>query len=270
MDHYSGLSYVHLQKTTNAVETLEAKIAFERFNQRHDVLVSHYQADKGRFAETVFLDHVRQSQQTITHCGVNAHFQSAVAERRIRVLQDRARTMLLHAKQRWPTAVEACLWPYAIRLANELHNATPDITRTDLKSPLELFTKSAVTPDLGHFRPFACPVNVLDNAMQQGKKIGKWEARSRMGLYLGMSMVHARSVALVLSLTTGHVSPQFHLKFDTHFDTVRAIALPHTTWQTACYFQSPRRLFTNPAQCQREKRRHRQTSARTTRTNGPK
>jgi hypothetical protein len=196
VDHYSGLSYVHMQKTTNAAETLEAKKAFERFALRHGVQVSQYQADNGRFAETVFLEHVRQAQQTITYCGVNAHFQNAVAERRIRVLQDRARTMLLHAKQRWPTAVEAYLWPYAIRLANEVHNATPDILRTDLKSPLELFTKSSVTPDLGHFRPFACPVYVLDNSLQQGMKIDKWEARSRMGLYLGMSMVHARSVAL--------------------------------------------------------------------------
>ena len=238
VDHFSGLSYVHLQKTTNAAETLEAKRAFERFARRHDIRISQYQADNGRFAETVFLDHVRQSQQTITFCGVNAHFQNAVAERRIRVLQDRARTMLLHAKQRWPTAVEAYLWPYAIRLANEVHNATPDILRHDFKSPLELFTNSVVTPDLGHFRPFACPVYVLDNSMQQGKKIDKWEARSRMGLYLGTSMVHARSVALVLSLSTGHVSPQFHLKFDPHFDTVRSISLPHTAWQRACYFLS--------------------------------
>ena len=32
---------------------------------------------------------------------------------------------------------------------------------------------------------------------------------------------HARSVALVLNPRTGHVSPQFHLKFDDFFETVQ-------------------------------------------------
>ena len=131
-------------------------------------------------------------------------------------------------------------WPYALRPANKVHNVTPDILRSDFKSPLQLLTNTTVTADLGHFRPFGCPVYVLDNSMHQGTKIGKWEARSRMGLYLGMSTVHARSVALVLNLTTGHVSPQFHLKFDSNFETVGAISLPTTAWQHACYFKDQR------------------------------
>ena len=146
--------------------------------------------------------------------------------------------MLLHAKHRWPSAVEATLWPYATRLANDIHNVTPDILREDLKSPMELFSNTAIRPDIGHFRPFACSVYVLDNALQQGSKIGNWEARARMGLYLGMSMVHARSVALVLNLDTGHVSPQFHIKFDSRFETVRAIGPATTDWQRACYFRA--------------------------------
>ena len=87
-------------------------------------------------------------------------------------------------------------------------------------SPFELFARSEVTPNLNHFQPFGCPVFVLDNKMQSGKKLPKWEVRSRMGVYLGMSMQHARSVALVLNLKTGHVSPQFHVVFDDDFTTV--------------------------------------------------
>jgi hypothetical protein len=45
---------------------------------------------------------IKEAGQTITFCGVNAHFQNAVAERRIRALQDQARTMLIHAQHRWP------------------------------------------------------------------------------------------------------------------------------------------------------------------------
>ena len=42
-----------------------------------------------------------------------------------------------------------------------------------------------------------------------------------MGIYLGQSPFHARLVALVLSVTTGRVSPQFHVQFDDFFETTR-------------------------------------------------
>ena len=241
VDHFSGLSYIHLQKSTNADETLEAKLAFERFASKFKVPVKSYQADNGRFAENKFMAAVKEAGQTITFCGVNAHFQNAVAERRIRTLQDQARTMLLHAQHRWPKAIDAHLWPYALRVANEVHNSTPTIGREDHKSPFELFARSEVTPNLTHFQPFGCPTFVLDNKMQSGKKLPKWEVRSRMGIYLGMSMQHARSVALVLNLKTGHVSPQFHVTFDPKFETVRhslGNLSPPSEWQKMCGFKA--------------------------------
>ena len=174
VENFSGMSYVHLQKTTNAEETLLAKKSFERYASKVGVTVKEYQADNGRFAEADFVADAHEIGQTLRYCGVNAHFQNAVAERRIfRLLQDQARTMLLHAKHRWPDAIETALWPYAIRAANKIHNSTPDLNREDAKSPSELFTKSGVAPNLDHFKPFGCPVYVLDNAMQAGKKISK-------------------------------------------------------------------------------------------------
>ncbi|KAI2513038.1 hypothetical protein MHU86_1329 [Fragilaria crotonensis] len=124
VDHFSGLSYIHLQKSTNADETLEAKLAFERYASKFNVKIKSYQADNGRFAENKFMAAIKEAGQTITFCGVNAHFQNAVAERRIRTLQDQARTMLIHAQHRWPKAIDAHLWPYALRVANEVHNST--------------------------------------------------------------------------------------------------------------------------------------------------
>ena len=41
-----------------------------------------------------------------------------------------------------------------------------------------------------------------------------------MGIYIGYSPCHAGSVALVLNLKTLHISPQFHVVFDDHFNTV--------------------------------------------------
>ncbi len=115
VDHFSGLFYIHLEKSTNADETHDAKLAFERFASKFKVQVKSYQADNGRFAENKFMAAVKESGQTITFCGVNAHFQNAVAERRIRILPDQARTMLIHAQLRWPKAVDAHLWPYALK-----------------------------------------------------------------------------------------------------------------------------------------------------------
>jgi hypothetical protein len=46
-------------------------------------------------------------------------------------------------------------------------------------------------------------------------------------------------VALVLSLSTGHVSPQFHLKFDDFFETVQDTkTLPQSKWQLLSHFVS--------------------------------
>jgi hypothetical protein len=58
-------------------------------------------------------------------------------------------------------------------------------------------------------------------------------------MYLGTSPRHSRRVALVLNLQTGHVSPQFHVKFDDLFETLRPSAgnaVPVSMWQTQTGF----------------------------------
>ena len=61
----------------------------------------------------------------------------------------------------------------------------------------------------------------MANPLQSGQKIKKWEQRARVGINLGFSPRHARTVSLVLSLDTGLVSPQFHIAHDDFFETVR-------------------------------------------------
>lgn len=39
-------------------------------------------------------------------------------------------------------------------------------------------------------------------------------------MYLGRSPMHVRSIALVLNLETGQVSPQFHVVFDPTFRSI--------------------------------------------------
>ena len=59
-------------------------------------------------------------------------------------------------------------------------------------------------------------------------------------MYLGHLPMHARTVSLVLNLSTGLVSPQFHLKFDDFFETIDDLKdCPIDQWKLKCHFVSP-------------------------------
>jgi hypothetical protein len=49
----------------------------------------------------------------------------------------------------------------------------------------------------------------------------RWDPKARIGLNLEPSPMHTRNVHLVLSLTTGLVSPQFHCHFNDFFKTCK-------------------------------------------------
>ncbi|KAI2502191.1 hypothetical protein MHU86_12243 [Fragilaria crotonensis] len=221
VDQRSRFGYVHLQKTSSAEETIVGKRTFETYARRHGITVKNYLADNGI---NLWVEECKKQGQGLTFAGMNAHHQNGVAERRICELQDMARTMLIHANSRWSESVTTNLWPYAVRMANEAINNTPSFQDEDGKTPVELFANSKVTANPKHWKPFGCPVYVLDNHLQSCKPFHKWKQRSKVGVYLGTSpQHHGRTLALVLSLDTGLVSPQFHVAFDPSFLSVKDI-----------------------------------------------
>ena len=125
-----------------------------------------------------------------------------------------AQKMILHAKGRWPQAIHLSLWPYALRMAVRATNAV------DASSRLEAFTRIAVSSKLSHFHTFGCPTYMLTIEAEQGRA-KKWEGRSVLGIYLGPFPEHEGSVSLVLNITRGNASPQFHVGHDNFFDTTR-------------------------------------------------
>ena len=174
IDHFSDFCYVHLQDSTSGDDTLAAKKAFEAIAQSYGVTIKHYHADNGRFADNQFIDHAASKGQSISYCGVGAHFQNGVAERRIRGLQEGARSSILLAKHRWPAAISVSLWPYAVRLSNDVANCTPRRSNTS-QSPVEIFSKSKVRPRLKNFQHFGVPCYVLREPLQtSGGTVGKW------------------------------------------------------------------------------------------------
>lgn len=131
----------------------------------------NYHADNGHFADHVFINDVARDGQSITYCGVNAHFQNGIAEKRIRDLQELSASMLMHAGAKWKSAINAHLWPYALRAANDALNATPLIKGRKISQ--QVFCGSDAPTVLRHFHPFGCPVYVLNSKLAAGQSIPK-------------------------------------------------------------------------------------------------
>jgi hypothetical protein len=230
VDLFSDYTYVHMHTAITSAETVKAKRAFEAHAETFGIKVKHYHADNGRFQDIAFKEDCSSKGQPLSYCGVNAHFQNGRAERKIRDLQDGARTSLLHAMKKWPQAITLNLWPYAIRYVNDVNNCVP--RKGQEYAPIEIFSSTKMKMPLHQFYHFGCPTYVLDPNLQSGQRSGmKWKQRTRLGVNLGFSPQHAKSVHLVLSLTTGCVSPQFHCTFDNNFETLKEYHLPDSLWQ---------------------------------------
>ncbi len=98
VDHASDWTYEHLMRSLELSETLLAKQAFEKIAACSGHSIQCYHADNGQYADNGFLASINSNNQTITFCGVGAHHQNGVIERRIRVVTETARTLLLHAQ----------------------------------------------------------------------------------------------------------------------------------------------------------------------------
>jgi hypothetical protein len=87
-NHFSHLGYVHMQQQLTSDENVEARHAFEALARSQGVTIKHHHADNGIFADNAFIKYIREARpiQSITYCGVKAHFQNGIAEKRIRDL----------------------------------------------------------------------------------------------------------------------------------------------------------------------------------------
>jgi hypothetical protein len=219
VDHFLCLCFVYLMQDLSSEESVKAKRAFEQFAAEHGIVIRHYHCNNGHFANNAFNEACQQSNQQLTFCNVNAHFQNGIAERAICDLSNRAYKQLLHTCQQWPAAVHVALWPYTLCSAVLLHNALPVLE--DGTSRHELFRSIPVGANMKHVHTFACPVFALQNALAAGNAVPKWSPRAQLGLNLGPSPMHARNVYLVLNLSTRLFSPQYHCCFEDFFETTK-------------------------------------------------
>ena len=220
VDHYSDIRFIYLMTSyASSEETIRAKEAFEMWALLFGVSIRHYHCDNGRFQDNAWKGHCTRQRQAITYCGVNAHHQNGRAERAIRDIQNTARRQLLHAKAKWPHAIDLSLWPYSCRHAVQCWNSLPVLEGGI--SRLQLFAQDNVGTNLRDIHSFGCPTYALQSELAAGNTIPRWLPRCRLGINLGPSPHHARNVYLILNLHTGLVSPQYHVQFDDSFESIQ-------------------------------------------------
>ena len=66
---------------------------------------------KWNFSEEGFKSDVSDNNQTMSYCGVRAHFQNIIDEAAIKQLTEKARTMLIHAKHLWTDVIQPAFGP---------------------------------------------------------------------------------------------------------------------------------------------------------------
>ena len=98
-----------------------------------------------------------------------------------------------------------------------------------------------ISSEIKNEHPLFCPVYTLDQRLQSGiGMIPKWDPRSTAGVYLGHLPVHASNVALVLNISTGCISPQYHVVFDDAFSTIDFITNRQqpSNWEELCRYHT--------------------------------
>ena len=228
-DHASGYIACFHQASLRADDTIRSKRAFERDAKLYGIRIRSYHADNGIFKAKDFVQELISLEQTMQLSAVGAHHQNGIAERAIRTVTEKARTMLHHALLHWPEETQVDLWPHALDYATWLYNHTPSISNG--WAPIELYCgTSFICSHLQRAKVWGCPGYVLSPTLQDGRKIPKWAPRARRGQFLGFSHNHSSLVGLMRNLKTQHVSAQFHVVYDEYFTTVASADEDNETW----------------------------------------
>ncbi|KAL7550148.1 hypothetical protein ACHAWF_013389 [Thalassiosira exigua] len=204
VDHVSDYVYVHLMHEFTLEETLLAKAAWENVLLQAGRKVKHYHADNGRFADNGFVDACNNKDQTLTLCGVAAHYQNGIVENKNTILTQGTHTLFLNGMRMWPQMVDSMLWPFAFKAMTErLNSLQVNLDGSTAKSLLHDLEPQKVP--VKTFHTLFCPMYVLDSRLQSagGAAPPKCEPHVLIGVYLGHSPFHTDNAAIVFNPSTG-------------------------------------------------------------------
>jgi hypothetical protein len=229
-DHVSEAIFLNHQVSLGSSDTIRSKNEFEEIAARSGRVIRRYHTDNGTFTSKAFAESLnteRPSPQDHTRSGSHAHHQAGAAERGIQTVTYMARAMMVHAFLHWPEQFSPTFWPMALDYACWVYNHIPK--QDSRLAPMEIFTGSTMDCEyLRRCRVWGCPSFVLDPRLADGKKIPKWALRALQGQFLGFSKAHSTTVGLIRHLSTGYITPQYHVLYDELFTTVKSTQDSHT------------------------------------------
>ncbi len=153
---------------------------------------------------------------------------------------------MVHAFLHWTDrgSDDLSLWSFAVKHSVWIYNHVPNAWSG--LTPLELVTKERSDyKDILCCHVWGCPVYVLEAKLQNDQKLPKWNRMACLGQFVGFSDEHSSMVANVRNLTTGYISPQFHVVFDDLFETVNCTGVDDRVVESICkgLFQRNRELY---------------------------
>jgi transposase InsO family protein len=163
---------------TKTAEEISAKFQhYQAWVETQGFHIKRFRSDNGsgEYNNSTFLGFLGEKGITFEPSPPYTQHKNGTAERMIRTLNAKARSMMLDAN------VPIIFWPEAIRTACYLHRRSPTSSLTDNRSPYEALY--GTIPKIGHLRRFGCRVyKHIPPAQRTEKKFGN---RSSMCMMLG-------------------------------------------------------------------------------------
>jgi len=163
---------------TKTAEEISAKFQhYQAWVETQGFHIKRFRSDNGsgEYNNSIFLGLLGEKGITFEPSPPYTQHKNGTAERMIRTLNAKARSMMLDAN------VPIVFWPEAIRTACYLHRRSPTSSLTDNRSPYE--ARYGTTPKIGHLRRFGCRAyKHIPPAQRTEKKFGN---RSSMCMMLG-------------------------------------------------------------------------------------
>jgi hypothetical protein len=163
---------------TKTAEEISAKFRhYQAWVENQGFRIKRFRSDNGsgEYSNSVFLELLGEKGITFEPSPPYTQHKNGTAERMIRTLNTKARSMM------WDAKVPIKFWPEAIRTACYLHRRSPTSSLSDNRSPYEALY--GTVPKIGHLRRFGCRAyKHIPPAQRSEKKFGN---RSSVCMMLG-------------------------------------------------------------------------------------
>ena len=126
MDQASSYIIIQPQISFSSLETLQAKLTFERMCPSNSVNIITYMSDNSTaFTSNEFVSNIINHRQDTWYRAVGAHQHNSASGWSIMTFLNMSRTMMLYTVVHWPDMADSSLWHLGMEHAAYIYNHTP-------------------------------------------------------------------------------------------------------------------------------------------------